>query len=88
MARGTVVVDANRCKGCELCTAVCPQHVLVMADTYNTRGYRPALLADPEGRCTGCTLCAVICPDAVLTVYRLPAIAKAMRAPAAMAQAA
>jgi len=62
--------------------------VLVMADTYNTRGYRPALLADPEGRCTGCTLCAVICPDAVLTVYRLPAIAKAMRAPAAMAQAA
>ncbi len=87
MARGTVIIDANRCKGCELCTTVCPQHVLVMADTYNTRGYRPAILVDPEGKCTGCTLCAVICPDAVLTVYRLPAAARATRAPAAMALA-
>ena len=73
MARGTVVIDANRCKGCELCTTVCPQHILHMATTYNTRGYRPAELVDPEERCTGCTLCAVICPDAVMTVYRLPA---------------
>ena len=40
MARGTVVIDTNRCKGCELCTTVCPQHVLVMADFYNARGYR------------------------------------------------
>jgi 2-oxoglutarate ferredoxin oxidoreductase subunit delta len=59
-----------------------------MADSYNTRGYRPAVLVDPQGKCTGCTLCAVICPDAVLTVYRLPAAAKATRAPAAMALAA
>jgi 2-oxoglutarate ferredoxin oxidoreductase subunit delta len=88
MARGTVVIDTNRCKGCELCTTVCPQHVLAMADSYNTRGYRPAVLVDPQGKCTGCTLCAVICPDAVLTVYRLPAVAKATRAPAAMALAA
>lgn len=73
MARGTVVIDANRCKGCELCTTVCPQHVLQMADSFNARGYRPAQLVDPEGKCTGCALCAVICPDAVFTVYRLPA---------------
>jgi 2-oxoglutarate ferredoxin oxidoreductase subunit delta len=59
-----------------------------MADSYNTRGYRPAVLVDPQGKCTGCTLCAVICPDAVLTVYRLPAVAKATRAPVAMALAA
>jgi 2-oxoglutarate ferredoxin oxidoreductase subunit delta len=44
-----------------------------MADFFNSRGYRPAKLVDPQGKCTGCTLCAVICPDAVLTVYRLPA---------------
>jgi 2-oxoglutarate ferredoxin oxidoreductase subunit delta len=88
MARGTVVIDADRCKGCELCTTVCPQHVLVMAGVYNTRGYRPATLVDPQGKCTGCTLCAVICPDAVLTVYRLPATARAPRTPAAMALAA
>ena len=55
MARGTVVIDTNRCKGCELCTTVCPQHVLVMADFYNARGYRPAQLVDPDSKCTGCT---------------------------------
>jgi len=63
----------NRCKGCELCTTVCPQQILQMATLYNARGYHPAVLVDPEERCTGCTLCAVICPDAVMTVYRLPA---------------
>jgi len=88
MARGTVVIDTNRCKGCELCTIVCPQHVLVMADLYNLRGYRPVQLVDPEGKCTGCTLCAVICPDTVLTVYRLPATPKVSRTPAAFALAA
>ena len=79
MARGTVVVDTNRCKGCELCIAVCPKNVLVMAETFNARGYRPAMLVDPESQCTGCTLCAAMCPDAVLTVYRLPAIPRASR---------
>ena len=79
MARGTVVIDLNRCKGCELCTTVCPQHVLQMADSFNARGYRPVQLVDPESKCTGCALCAVICPDAVLTVYRLPAKSAAAR---------
>ena len=25
MARGTVVIEVDRCKGCELCTTICPQ---------------------------------------------------------------
>ena len=71
MTRGTVVVEVDRCKGCGLCTAVCPQDILVMSrDCFNARGYRPVQLLDPEGKCTGCTLCAMICPDVVLTVYR------------------
>jgi 2-oxoglutarate ferredoxin oxidoreductase subunit delta len=72
MAKGTVVVDVNRCKGCEMCTAVCPQDVLHMAlDRFNARGYRPVQLVDPDGKCTGCALCALMCPDVVLTVYRV-----------------
>ena len=72
MVKGTVVVDVDRCKGCELCTAACPQHVLVMsADGFNALGYRPVQLVDPEQKCTGCALCALICPDVVLTVYRI-----------------
>ena len=71
MARGRVVVDVDRCKGCALCTTACPQDVLVMvSDRLNARGYHPVQLIDPQGRCTGCGLCAVICPDVCLTVYR------------------
>ncbi len=74
MAKGTVVIDVDRCKGCELCTTVCPQGILQMStDCFNARGYRPVVLVDPDGRCTGCALCALICPDVVLTIYRYDA---------------
>ena len=79
MAQGRIVVDVERCKGCELCTTVCPKDLIQMADTFNVKGYRPALLHDPEVACTGCAICAVVCTDAAITVYRL---AKAARAPA------
>jgi 2-oxoglutarate ferredoxin oxidoreductase subunit delta len=68
--RGTIVVDENRCKGCELCMSVCPKGVIEMADRFTPRGYKPAALVDPEGLCTGCLLCSTICPDAAITVYR------------------
>ncbi len=71
MVRGTVVIEVDRCKGCELCTSMCPQHILHMShDRFNARGYRPVELVDPEVKCTGCALCALICPDVVLTIYR------------------
>lgn len=68
--RGTIVIDEDRCKGCELCTFVCPKHLLAVAETFTPRGYHPARLFDPRGDCTGCLLCAVICPDVAITVYR------------------
>ncbi len=71
MARGTVYINHERCKGCTLCTTVCPQNVLFMdEDRLNGKGYHPAHLVDPEGKCTGCAICAVICPDVCITVYR------------------
>lgn len=65
-----VVIDEDRCKGCTLCNPACPQHILVMADKFNAKGYHPATLCDPEGKCTGCSLCARMCPDVAITVYR------------------
>jgi len=71
MARGTIHIDQDRCKGCTLCTTVCPQNILVMdEDKLNAKGYHPALLQDPQQECTGCAICAVICPDVCITVFR------------------
>ena len=71
MAQGRITVDEARCKGCELCTTVCPKDLLHMSTNFNVKGYRPAVLVDPNTECTGCAICAVICPDAAITVYRL-----------------
>jgi 2-oxoglutarate ferredoxin oxidoreductase subunit delta len=66
--RGTVVIDVDACKGCELCIEACPPKVLSMTDhDVNRRGYRyPRLVAG----CTGCKACSQICPDFVFQVFR------------------
>ncbi len=76
MARGTITIDDNICKGCELCTCVCPKNLIQMSKSFSSRGYRPAVLVDPESQCTGCLLCATICPDVAITVYREPTRAR------------
>lgn len=72
MTRGTVHINAERCKGCELCVHACPQHVLHLSSTHNARGYSPVQLDESGANCTGCAICALVCPDVVFTVYREP----------------
>ncbi|MEZ4331929.1 MAG: ferredoxin family protein [Myxococcota bacterium] len=68
MPKGTVVIDTDRCKGCELCVPACPPHVLRMSTQRNASGYLvPELL---EG-CTGCGACLLVCPDYCFEIYRL-----------------
>jgi 2-oxoglutarate ferredoxin oxidoreductase subunit delta len=66
----TIVIDEEKCKGCQLCTMVCPKDLVTMADHFNIKGYHPSQLVDPEGECTGCAMCAMMCPDVAITVYR------------------
>jgi len=67
--KGAVVIDTERCKGCEICIISCQQNVLAMAAEVNGKGYHYAYMANPD-ECTGCTNCAIVCPDGVITVYR------------------
>lgn len=68
--KGTIVVDTERCKGCEICVISCPTNVIAMSQEVNGKGYHFAYLADEDG-CTGCTNCGIVCPDGVITVYRM-----------------
>jgi 2-oxoglutarate ferredoxin oxidoreductase subunit delta len=80
MAKGLVIIDEDRCKGCGLCVAACPEQVLQLAEgRFNAKGYRPVEIANPEA-CIGCAMCAIICPDVVFTVYRLKRQPKAAAA--------
>ena len=67
VSRGTVTLEAERCKGCELCIPACPPRVLVMSKTVNHLGYHYPELLDG---CTGCAACLLICPDFVFEVFR------------------
>lgn len=64
-----VSVNEDRCKGCGLCIAACPQKIMALGDWLNKKGYHPAHVLDAE-KCKGCTLCAVMCPDVAITVER------------------
>lgn len=67
---GAIVVDSERCKGCELCAVACPQRVITMSPIVNHKGYNFAVQQDDLMRCNGCSSCAVVCPDGCITVYR------------------
>jgi 2-oxoglutarate ferredoxin oxidoreductase subunit delta len=67
LTRGTVVIDRERCKGCELCIPACRPGVLAMSNEVNAVGYRFPVLAPG---CTGCRACHAVCPDYVFDVYK------------------
>jgi len=62
-------VLADRCKGCELCTKVCPVNIVKMSDVLNVSGYRVAVLSDVN-ECIACLRCARICPDMAIEIER------------------
>ena len=68
--KGAVVVDTDRCKGCNLCVVACPTKTLALtAGEVNHKGYAYCYMAQPE-TCIGCSSCAIVCPDGCITVYK------------------
>lgn len=65
---GELIIDIEKCKGCELCIDACPHEAIVLSDTINSKGYQYAIRINAD--CNGCANCALVCPDAVISVYR------------------
>ena len=68
--KGAIVVDVERCKGCDVCVSNCPFDVLQLSKDVNTKGYTYSYMLNPDN-CTGCTSCGYVCPDGCITVYRV-----------------
>ena len=68
--RARIQVNEDFCKGCGLCVAACPLHLIRLTNRVSAKGYYPAGCVDPEGKCTGCALCATMCPDVAIEVFR------------------
>jgi 2-oxoglutarate ferredoxin oxidoreductase subunit delta len=66
--KGDIIIDVEKCKGCELCIGACPQESLEKSRKVNSKGY--LYIVKIEDNCTGCTSCALVCPEGAITVYR------------------
>lgn len=68
--RGAIIVDRERCKGCNLCVVACPLHILALAEKQvNQKGYHFVEQVFMD-KCNGCASCAIVCPDGCITVYK------------------
>ncbi len=75
MSKGKIEIDREKCKGCHLCVAFCPNQCIQVSKDINSKGYYPADFkpeeaAEGKDGCSGCAMCAVMCPDLAIEVYR------------------
>ncbi|MFX0134419.1 MAG: 4Fe-4S dicluster domain-containing protein [Candidatus Hodarchaeota archaeon] len=58
-----LMLQFDRCKGCNLCIEVCPRKILKMGDQLNKRTQYPPVLINDDAKCTFCQECEINCPD-------------------------
>lgn len=68
--KGAILVDTERCKGCDVCVNACPFDVLALSKDVNTKGYTYSFMKNPDN-CTGCSSCGLVCPDGCIRVFRV-----------------
>lgn len=69
MAKYEVRIDAEVCKGCELCRSFCPKGLVTMSLHMNEKGYSPATV-ERQDECVGCRSCALVCPDGAIEIFK------------------
>jgi 2-oxoglutarate ferredoxin oxidoreductase subunit delta len=65
--RGRVYIIEERCKGCNFCIEFCPKNVLEESEKFNSKGYHPPEVVNPDD-CVDCQLCELICPEFAIYV--------------------
>ena len=66
--KGAIVVDTERCKGCNLCVVAWPTKAIALTtNEVNHKGY--AYCREVADTCIGCSSCAIVCPDGCITDY-------------------
>ena len=60
----------DRCKGCLLCTEVCPTGIIQQSNRFNQKGYKVVEIGPEQmSECKGCAFCAMMCPDFCINVF-------------------
>ncbi len=70
MPKFQVIIDKERCKSCGYCVKFCPQKILKIDSTFNSKSYHPAIVEDIK-KCKGCKICALVCPEAAIELFQL-----------------
>jgi 2-oxoglutarate ferredoxin oxidoreductase subunit delta len=86
MPRGAVSIVVERCKACGFCVEFCPTKVLALSSAFNSKGYHPPHVVNPE-KCSGCDLCGMYCPDFAIYGFRTDQKAKTEESKATPAKA-
>ena len=63
-----ISIDEELCKGCGLCTGVCPKGITALsAEKLNSKGFHPAEITN-KSACIGCASCAANCPEIAIAI--------------------
>ncbi len=50
---GRIVIDTEKCNGCEICIHVCPHKLIHLSDKINSMGYHYTCFEDSGHLCAG-----------------------------------
>ena len=63
-----IKINKDRCKGCYLCVANCPNALIKISPELGIKGVKTVYFSG--GKCTGCAMCALVCPECIIEVYK------------------
>jgi 2-oxoglutarate ferredoxin oxidoreductase subunit delta len=68
-----LMLQFERCKGCEICVEACPRGCLKIGEEQNQKLQYPPIYAPVDDKtCTLCETCMMVCPDFAIYVVEAP----------------